>query len=215
MANTDENRFVCGFFNKFAERVARLPKLHSDSYSEEAFTLCIVYVDRLASGYYGGEAGRNRENFCRALKELSGNSLFGMLHPRELSEQVKKYFPDAVTVIASIARSQPHALLDEAAVAGAIRSSGLESSRKQKLIEHLWRASIASICYGEIRGPEVHGVGSGGLDFDESVYNGKVGFQIDFELVYEAVSKIFEHIRRESAQTGHWFGNPNYPAARP
>ncbi len=215
MANTDKKRFVCAFFEKFTEKVARLPRLYSDSYSEEAFTLCIVYIDRLASGYYGGGAGRNRENFCHALKELSGDHLFGMLHPRELSEQVRRYFPEAVPVVASVTSSKPDALLDEAVVAAAIRSSALQSSTKQKLIDNLRRASIASICYDEIRRPEVHGVGSGGLDFDKSVYDGKVGLRINFELVYGALSKILEHVRNASAQTGHWFANPNYPEARP
>ena len=215
MANSAKMEFVLAFFDEFRKKVARLSEMYSNSYPDEAFTLCVVYIDRLASGYYGGEAGKNRENFCRALRELSGNPLFAMLHPREMLEQIQRHFPGAVPIINSIVGSQVHSLLDESTVAAAIQSSAMLPSEKQKLIENLWRASIASICYAQIRGPEVHGPGSGGLDFDETVYQGQIGMRIDFELVYTAVSRICEHVRNSSIQSGHWFGNPNYPEARP
>lgn len=210
-----KQKFMKAFFDEFEKKVKRLEDLHSQSFKDEAFTLCLVYIDRLASGHYGGDAGKNRENFCRALKELSGNHLFGMLHPRELSEQAQQHYPDALPVIASITNRQRYTLLDESTVAAAINLSALTPSKKQKLIDHIWRSSIASICYAEIRGPEVHGVGSGGLDFDKTIYGGKVGLRIDFELFYGALLKILEHIKNESAQSGHWFGNPNYRVAHP
>jgi hypothetical protein len=215
MLLSPKHKHIEAFFSKFEKRVKRLEDLRSHSFEDEAFTLCVVYIDRLASGYYGGEAGKNRESFCRALRELSSNPLFAMLHPRELSEQVQQHFPNALPVIASIIDAEPHALLDEAAVAAAIRSSTMQSGERQKLIQSLWRASIASICYEQVRCPEIHGVGSGGLDFDETVYQGEAGLQIDSDLVYQALSRIAEYVRNASALSGQWFGNPNYPDARP
>ncbi len=138
-----------------------------------------------------------------------------MLHPRELSEQVQQHSPNSLPVIASIIHPEPHALLDEAAVAAAILSSAIPSSEKQKLIQNLWRASIASICYEKVRCPEIHGAGSGGLDFDQTIHEGKVGIQIDFDLVYSALSRILQFVESASLQTGDWFANPNYPRARP
>lgn len=210
-----KREIVGAFFDEFGNKVARLREMYTGGFREEAFTLCIVYIDRLASGYYGGEVGKNRENFCRALKELSGNRLFAMLHPRELLEQVQQHFPDALSIVASITAPQPHTLLEESTVAAAITLSALEPSEKQELVDNLWRASIASICHAEIRVPEVHGAGSSGLDFDKTVYQGKVGLRIDFDLVYRALSSISEYVRNASVESGHWFGNPNYPAARP
>jgi hypothetical protein len=215
MANSDKKEFVLAFFGEFRKKVARLSEMYSNSYPDEAFTLCVVYIDHLASGYYGGEAGKNRENFCRALRLLSSDPLFAMLHPREMLEQIQRRFPGAVPIINSIVGSQAHSLLDESAVAAAIQSSAMRPLEKQNLIENLWRASIASICYAQIRGPGVHGPGGGGLDFDETVYQGKTGVRIDFELVYTSLSRIFEYVRDASVQSGHWFGNPNYPQARP
>lgn len=205
MKSETKREIVEAFFDEFETKVARLRKMYAGGFKDEAFTLCLVYIDRLASGYYGGKEGKNRENFCRALRERSGDPLFAMLHPRELSEQVQQHFPDALSVIASLTAPQPHTLLEESTVAAAISSSALDASKKQKLIEKLWRASIGSICYERIRGPAIHGAGSVRLDFDKTVYQGKIGLRIDFDLVYRALSKISAYVRRASPQSKHWF----------
>jgi len=101
-------------------------------------------------------------------------------------------------------------LLKEAKVIRAIRGSFLDESAKRNPTENLWRASMASICYRHVRGPEIHGPGSGGLDFDQTLYNGKKGIRVDFHLVYDALRSIHERIKTESVQSGNWFGNPRY-----
>ncbi len=79
MPLSPKQKLVEAFFSAFDKRVKRLEDLRSRSFEDEAFALCVVYIDRLASGYYGGEAGKNRRSFCRALSELSGNPLFGLV----------------------------------------------------------------------------------------------------------------------------------------
>jgi hypothetical protein len=95
-------------------------------------------------------------------------------------------------------------------LARAIGDSSLDESSKHKLVANLWRASIASICYEHVRGPEIHGPGSGGLDFDETHYSGKKGIKVDFRTVYQALCNIHERVKAISVQSGDWFGNPNY-----
>ncbi len=209
-AGNAQSRIVQAFFEEFGRKVARLPGLFASSFCDEAFTLCIVYIDRLASGRYGGGAGRNRENFCRALRELSGVPLFAMLHPCELVEQTEQKFPDALPLVKSIVEKAPGALLGEAVLARAIQNSSLDPSIKGQLIANLWRASIASICYSHLRRPEIHGPGSGGLSFDETIYDGQKGVTVDFPMMYSALRGIHEQIKAISVQTGNWFGNPNY-----
>ncbi len=203
--------FIKAFFEKLERKISRLPELFKGSFPDEAFTLCVVYIDRLASGHYGGDPGKNRENFCRALQELSGNPLWAMLHPREMLEQTEQKLPGAVALVESIVKEKPPGtLLEEAEVARAIKDSSLEESAKRNLTENLWRASIASICYQHVRGPEIHGPGSGGIDFDETLYNGKKGVKVDFQLVYDALYNIHERIKAESVRSTNWFGNPKY-----
>jgi hypothetical protein len=213
--NPDKKELVLAFFREFRKKVARLREINSNSYTDEAFTLCVVYIDRLASGYYGGEAGKNQENFCLALRELSGDPLFAMLHPQELLQRAQQYFPGAVPLLNSIVALQPDSLMDETAVAAKINRSTIEPSKRKELIENLWRASIAAICYAHIRGPEIHGPGSGGLDFDRSAYGDKKGIKIDFDRVHEALLRILDHVEEVSVKSGHWFGNPDYLKARP
>ena len=204
--------FIRAFFDNFGSKISRLSELFKASYCDEAFTLCVVYIDRLASCYYGGEPGQNHENFCRALKNLSGNPLFAMIHPRELLERTKQKLADAVPLVESMLEQKAlGALLEEEELARAIKGSSLDESTKHKFLANLWRASIGSICYKHVRGPEIHGPGSGGLDFDETLYNGKKGIKVDFHLVYHALCNIHERIKAISVQTGDWFGNPNYP----
>ena len=108
--NNDQEikRQFVGFFEGFGRRVERLPELFEQSFCDEAFTLCVVYIDRLASGHYGGDR-KNHENFSRASIELASNPLFGMLHPRELLEKAKTTFPAALPFLrAVVEKIQPH-----------------------------------------------------------------------------------------------------------
>jgi hypothetical protein len=198
------------FFGKFKQRVERLEDLRSQSFEDEAFTLCLVYIDRLASGHYGGRYGQNRKNFWRALKELSGNPLFGMIHPQHLLGQTKARYPSATSLIESITSRKNRELLEEDKVAEEIRTSSLKDCEKIKLISNLWRVSIANISYDYIRNAEVHGPGSGGQLFGESVYKGQVGVTLDFETFFDALRSILARVTAMSISSGQWFDNPNY-----
>lgn len=139
------------FFDNFQERLARLQQLRKQFFVDEAFTLCLVYIDRLASGHFGGTAGQNRKNFWKALTHLSGNPLFGMIHPRNLRELSKLHFPPALSFIQSVVNIQANVLLNEDALAAKIRKSSLPDPEKAGLISNLWRASIANITYDCVR----------------------------------------------------------------
>jgi hypothetical protein len=210
MSLSPKQKLVEAFFGEFEQKIKRLEELRSQSFEDEAFTLCLVYIDRLASGHYGGKYGRNRKNFWRALKELSNNPLLGMIHPLPLLEQTKAKCPTATSPIESIIKKQPHALLDEDKLAEEIRHWSLTDSEKVGLISSLWRASIASISYDYIRNAEVHGPGSGGISFDESIYKGQVGVTLDFKIFFDALRSILSRVTEMSISSSQWFGNPNY-----
>lgn len=205
---------IQSFLTRFSQKIERLSELRSRSFEDEAFTLCLVYIDRLASGHFGGKAGRNREDFWRALKNLSGNPLFGMIHPTRLQELTQRRCPSASSFINAIVGRDPHALLNEDDLAEEIRSSSLLEREKDKLISNLRRASMANIAYDYIRVAEVHGPGSGGLSFDETTYEGKKGVTLDFETFHHVLKQIFTRVADASMDSEQWFGNPNYPEER-
>ena len=210
MPLSEKQQFIQAFFDGFKAKVLRLKDLFSQSFEDEAFTLCLVYIDRLASGHYGGQLGQNRKNFWQVLTNLSGNPLFGMIHPRELLEQTKAKYPSAALLIESIVNRQSGALLKEDDLATEIKSSSLTGPDKIQLTSNLWRASMANICYDYIRNAEVHGPGSGGLSFDETIYQGRKGVKLDFDMLYAALDEILRRVADASIQTRQWFGNPKY-----
>jgi hypothetical protein len=138
-----KEELIRAFFDEFGRKLSRLPELFKGSFVDEAFTLSVVYIDRLASGHYG-DPGKNHENFCRAPRELSGNPLFALLHPRELLEGTEQKFPRAVKHVRSIVENNAlGALLEDVEVARAVKNSSLDASAKSDIAANLWRASIA------------------------------------------------------------------------
>jgi len=209
-----KQEWIRSFFEEFERKVNRLQELYDNSFQDEAFTLCMIYVDRLASGHFGGREGQNRKNFSKALTQLSGNPLFGMIHPLQLQRLTKRFCPSAASFIQSVAGKQPHFLLDEAKLAEEIRQSSLPGQEKAELISHLWRASMSNIAYDHVRGAEVHGPGSGGQPFGETIYDGKKGVVLDFDIFYGALKEILKKVTELSLSSDDWFGNPNYMKER-
>jgi hypothetical protein len=71
--------FINAFFSTFKQKIDRLQELRK-VYPDEAFTLA----------------------------QLTGNPLFGMIHPRQLEELTQRYYPSAVPFISSL----PHRYLE-------------------------------------------------------------------------------------------------------
>lgn len=148
MTNPDKAFFVTAYFEQATLRIERLAKLHSEklgevSFKDEAFTLCLVYIDGLASCFYG-EA--NSKTFCKALRELSGNPLFGKLHAQVfLDPDNAKYWRSAIDVkqeVEDLMNKRSGELFDESEVAAIIRKSSMSQWKQEELIGNLWRCSI-------------------------------------------------------------------------
>lgn len=213
--------FIKAFFDKLRERIENLTQLNaSSSFRTEALMLCLVYIDGLASNYYAGGDGKNKEDFCRALRELSGDALFGKLHVKVLLDPDNdKYWAGGKTdkdqsaakiAVEELAKGKPGELLDESEVAERIRSSGVDKETQDRLIANLWRSSIGAICYDVMRSSAVHGLGTSTLSFDETLHEGKRGFTLNFERLLGALRHICEHIATESVAKGEWFGRKDY-----
>jgi hypothetical protein len=206
MNDSAKLNFISSYFDNLRRRFENLPKLHAQpSFRDEAMILCLVYIDGLASKYYGSSSTKG--NFCKALRELSGNPLFGKLHPKVLLDPDKdKYWAGAKPAVEELTTSKPGELLDEAEVAATIRASGVDKQTEEKLLKNLWRCSVGAICYDVMRTSAVHRLGAGTLTFDETLYQGELGFALTFDLLYAALGRISDHIAKESVEKGDWFG---------
>jgi hypothetical protein len=216
VSNSDKAFFVKAYFEQAKLRIERLATLRTEklvdlSFKDEAFTLCLVYIDSLASCYYG-EA--NAKTFCRALRELSGNPLFGKLHPQVLLDPDNdKYWKNAADprrAVEELIKKRPGEMFEETEIADIIRKSNMPQSQQEDLIGNLWRCSIGAICYSYMRSAAVHGFGTGPLSFSETLHDGNKGFRLDFDLLYAALQKIGDHVAQVSIEKGEWFGKSDY-----
>jgi hypothetical protein len=210
MPDPDKVSFIKAYFDKLRQRIDNLTKLHdSGSFGDEALILCLVYIDGLASNYYGGSTVK--ENFCKALTELSGNTVFGKLHVQVLLDPDNdKLWAGAKPIVEQLAHSKPGQLLDESEVAAQIRNGAVDKQIRDALIKQLWRYSVGAICYEIMRNNAVHGLGTGTLSFDETLHDGKVGFALTFDLLHAALLRIYLHVAKESVDKGEWFGRKDY-----
>jgi hypothetical protein len=203
--------FIRANLEDFKEKIGRLQDLADKSFCDEALILCVVYIDYLASGRYFDGNENSRENFCRALRELSGCPFFSAIHPKVLLEEAARCSGQIESFVQSIVRQRPKQFFTPDEVVQKIKASSLPDSAKSSLAANLWRASVAAICYEKIRCHAVHGPGRTiKLTFPETAYNGLVVMAVDFNLLYGALRAIFHEVEVLSLQTGEWFGNPRY-----
>jgi hypothetical protein len=210
----DKLFFIQAYFDDLSTRIENLKKLSSgqiegQSFRDEALILCLVYIDGLASSYYGED--RTKESFCKALRELSGNPLYGKLHVKRLLDlENDPRWGGARVEVEKLAAKRPGELLDETDVANAIRQSGVPRDEREELIKHIWRFSIAATCYEIMRNAAVHRLGASTLSFDETIYEGERGVRLTFSLLHQALLQIAQHVAQESLRTGEWFGRKDY-----
>ncbi len=218
MTNQDKAFFVSTYFEKVKLRIENLATLRSQkigekSFEDEALILCLVYIDGLASCHYGSRNGSQRA-FCQAMRELSGNPVFGKLHAQELLDPKNdKRWKNTAGVkqeIKELVKKRPGELFDESEIAAIIRQSNIVKPEQDKLIADLWRFSVGAICYTYMRCAAVHEFGTAPLSFSETVHEGKLGFRLDFDVVYAALQNVGARVAQVSIEKGEWFGRPGY-----
>jgi hypothetical protein len=212
MSATDKLYFISAYFDELEVKINRLQTLEMQSMRDEATILCLVYIDHLASGNYFDGTEKNKEHFCRVLRELSGDPLFSTIHPRflvELASEVKSAQP-IVPLIESYVSQNPDRFFDEDEIRQLVLNSPLPTEIKNPVINGLWKASTAALCYQRLRCPAIHGPGTMDLSFSKTAYEGDLGTTLDFERLYGALQSIFRAVRANALSTSHWFGNPLY-----
>jgi hypothetical protein len=216
MTSTDKTFYMTAFFEEFEEKINRLKILNDADFEDEAKTLCLVYIDRLASGkYFDGQDGNSKKNFCRALRELSSDQFFSAIHPNKLLETVqnsrfKAKFTQPVKLFI-----QNHVgcflIVDE--IRQEFQKYSLSQEETDSFFNELWRASVAAICYERVRNSAIHDpAGSNmNLSFSETSFEGKQETSVTFERLYGALRSVFTAVKEDSIVTEEWFGNSLFP----
>jgi hypothetical protein len=71
-----------------------------------------------------------------------------------------------------------------------------------------WRATVAAVVYNRIRSRLVHGLSSADfITFSVTTYQGNPLPEIGFQMLHDALSRIVKHARRESLESGKFYGH--------
>lgn len=201
--------FIRAFFDDAEERAKYLLELRASSHTNEASTLCLVYIDSFSQWLFWppSRAGRN---FVEALVKHGGDSEFALVHPLALIRAfaaIKDPWRTFATRLESLFPGPPYSVYSRADF---LTHPGLGFTQAEaKLLEtELWRGSIASVAYTRLRNPSVHNFRRAAeVSFDTTTYQGQPVQPITFSRLHDALMRLIAEARRRSVANNQWFGN--------
>lgn len=201
--------FIDAYFEERDEKIAFLLSLAEQGREDEAWLLCLVYIDGLAN-WLNLPSKDSPKNFCRTLMKHGGNEqLYSLVLPWWLQKAVPwKSAPKDLEarVAVAVAALPPDQGFAPGEFLNGVRPH-LSASDLEWLEREVWRGTIANAIYTALRSPGVHYGGvSHGLSFSKTTFQGQVIARIDFESLHPALVSIAAHARKVSEETGDWFG---------
>lgn len=208
-SDTPKAAFIRAYFDEEERKVARLNQLASAGYVDEAFVLCLVYVDRAAQklSWPSMKTGRN---FVRALADFGQDQEVGLVHPKHLASELRRLKPIWHPVADAVDGHSPgpsYELFSPTDLEVAL-APVLTEEQRQMLHDELWRGTIAAIAYTWLRNPAVHGIGATTrLTFSGTTFAGHQVRALDFARLASALRHIVAEARRRSEASNQWYGD--------
>jgi len=204
-----KREFIEAYFSNLEQRIKFTESLYEEQKAEpEALLLCCCYIEGIGNCLYPDETGSTK-TFVRVLREHAGEPFLLSVHPRRLAEalpQKDSATAELAELIMNSWGAAPFELLNEDDFIERARVS-MSPDQLTALRREVWRGTIAALAYGEVRGRLVHRLGAGiPIGFDQSRWEGGPPPEIDFPLLYRALSRVFEHSRQVSLSSNNWFG---------
>lgn len=201
--------FIEAYFDDLRRRVEFLPKLHATGYENEALLLCCCYIEGLGSSLYWPDEASAR-NFVRVLEKQGSEEMLWHIHPRQLLSALEVRMPKLYQRIsdrlaAAFATGQDALRTKEEVIT--LVNDRLTVEEMQQLKGHLWRGTLASLVYSNIRSPLVHGLSASPILLSRTTLRGQQVPVLDFALLYPQLSEILERVRELSVTTNSWFGH--------
>lgn len=239
--NSLEDEYATAWFDDFKDKLNVLLQLsqlnlnssldkQSRTLREEAYILCVVYLDQL-SNLYKKCKHKGKWKFCDLLISYSSESLFEKIYFRQLLLELKKesekdrpnlthkaILEKLINFLETkncklnanfISLSQENFYLkmyDKNEIISMLQNDKILNNQEYALLEsdmEKGRGSIASFCYVQIRNPTIH---------EHGPSNWNIGnIEINFDLLYAALNNIFNHIRKEYDNIKEFFGYTSFP----
>lgn len=220
----DRQFFADAWFKALKKKIDRTSmlfqngnKLDSSSWEDEAFILCVVYLDRLSNRIKSSYETCHRR-FCTLLINHGGNDFFGKISFRQLLRNLKKKKKVIRTgdKILNHLNSQgcdldkemfcknnlPESyqkIFEREELLSFFTSDAILTQEELKQLEpELWQGSIASICYEFVRCPTIH------EDTQRTLRVGET--QLNFNILYPALNSVYDYIESTYRRNGKFLG---------
>jgi len=197
------------YFDDLKQRIDLLPNLHAAGYTNEALLLCCCYIEGLGTSLYWPDEASAR-NFVRILEEYGSEETLSHIHPRQLMSVLEERVPQLYQRIsdrlaAAFATSQDALRTKEEVVT--LMNHQLTLVEMQHLKNHLWRGTLASLVYSNLRSPLVHRLGASPILLSQTTFRGRPVPILDFTLLYPQLIEILARARQLSVTASSWFGH--------
>src|SRR2546425_8104381 len=153
-----KREFIAAYFEERDEKIAFLLTLAEQGREDEAWLLCLVYIDGLAN-WLNPPSKDSPRNFCQALIKHGGNEpLYSVVLPwwlqkavpwKSAAKELEARFAAAVATLPPDQGFLPDEFMD------AVRPH-LSPADLEWLEREVWRGTIANAIYTALRSPGVH-----------------------------------------------------------
>jgi hypothetical protein len=189
---------VTSYLNKATAKVDFLDELASSGHKDEARTLCLVYIDRLAQ-ILSWPSEKSGEIFVNTLIGFGEDPWMGRFYPLQLARALStedKLKPFS-TEIAAAFPGPSYQLMDAITFEKEMRQK-IPKLQLSLLQKHAWKATVANIAYKHLRVPAIHGLGSSGDLNLNATYNGTPAPILDLQRFKKCAIALIKEARRRS-----------------
>jgi hypothetical protein len=197
-------------FAAWRKQVDFVRELFEASHIPEARILTVVYLDGF-SNWLHPESRRLGWNFTRTLMQYGGAPVFSLILPdliiKNHGQGLKRNptFDMIATFIINLPLHETYTVDEFSALA----EIHLSEPALTKLKSIMYKGAIAYEVYGELRSPNVHRLGSfAGFIFGDHIHHGEPLQIVNFEMLYAALQRIFDHAEKSALELGRTLGPP-------
>ena len=203
-----KERYMKDYFDALDLRISFTARLKDEGHRHESMLLCCCYIEGIANRLVkNGES--SAKNFCEILAHYGGEPVFQLLLPQRALEHFpwKSASPAVKSSLKPALQSLPveeSFTLDELV----LRLQPFIAAKASEFLKaEAWRATAAFIVYERIRSQLVHWLSSADcFTFPTTLRLGARIPDIGFQMLHDALSRIAIHVRRQSLESGRFFG---------
>ena len=193
ISETERRFFITAKLGGLQEKTVFLDSLYSQGHRDEALLLCSCYIDGLAAVLYFPDRISSHQGFVRVVREHGGDPFLPLVHPRQMLVALSNRKKPVLTAIREsiLPLLQGTELVPEGEFLTNAKSR-LDQAKQAKLKSMIWRGTMASFAYQQLRSPVIHELrGPGAVSFAGTTFHGKPVPLVSFEVLGPVLKSIF------------------------